>query len=66
MHRALQSSDDYITKNGRSVHAFSAHGTASKYLNIHFSELFLGALESSCSHGVVELRILMLGRLRAE
>ena len=51
---------------GRSVRAFGAHGTACKYLNIHFCELFLGALESSCSHDVAELRILILRRLRAE
>ena len=51
---------------GRSVRAEGAHGTACKSRNFHLSEFFLGALESSCSHGVVELRILMLGRLRAE
>ena len=53
-------------KKGRRVRAFGAHATASSFLNIHFCELFFGALESSYSHGVVERRILMLIRRRAE
>lgn len=48
------------------MRAEGAHGTASKYPNIHFCALFLGALKSSCSHDVVEIRILMLRRLGAE